>query len=42
MNIWRSTAGIVEVELTSAVPEEAISAIGELGIEIFSLRRCDD
>lgn len=42
MNIWRSTAGIVEVELTSAVPEEAISAIGELGIVILSLRRCSD
>ena len=42
MNIWRSTAGIVEVELTSAAPEEAISAIGELEIEILCLRRCGD
>ena len=42
MNIWRSTAGIVEVELTSAAPEETITAIGELGIEILCLRRCGD
>lgn len=42
MSIWRSAAGIVEVELTSAVPEDAISAIGELGIVILSLQRCGD
>ena len=35
MNIWRSTAAIAEVELTSAAPEEAITAIGNLGIQIL-------
>ena len=38
MTFWRSIGGVVVVELTSADPEEALSAIIRTGIELFRVQ----
>lgn len=42
MNLWRSLEGVVEVELTSAVLPEALSAINDRSLEIRSLQWQND
>ena len=42
MEFWRSLSGILEVELTSAEPEEALSAVNSSGIEMIHIRRTGD
>ena len=54
MSLWRSIDGVVEVEITAAEPENALTEIIRSGIEIrsvcrdkdlvcaFSVRRLDD
>lgn len=42
MDIWRSLAGVVEVELTSAIPEESLGAISALGMELTALEKVGD
>lgn len=37
MNFWRSLFGMVEVQLTSADPADALQAINRAGVEIFSV-----
>lgn len=37
MDIWKSASGMLEVELTSAEPETALSAINSAGIEMSEL-----
>lgn len=39
MDLWKSLAGMVEVELTSAEPEAALGAISTRGIEIFRVEQ---
>lgn len=39
MDLWKSLAGMVEVELTSAEPEAALGAINGKGIELFDIRQ---
>ena len=39
MNFWKSAAGVMEVELTSAEPETALEVINAAGIEISQIRR---
>ena len=34
MNLWRSISGVVDVELTAAEPEKALTEISGSGIEI--------
>lgn len=38
MNLWKSMAGMLEVEITSAYPEEMLKAAAEAGISIFSAK----
>ena len=42
MNIWKSIAGMQEVELTSAVPEAALEAINAAGIEMLRLQQISE
>lgn len=42
MDAWKSMGGMLDVELTSAEPEEAIRSINTGGIEIFRIQRCGD
>lgn len=42
MNLWKSMAGMVEVELTSADLSASLTAINRMGIEISSLQWKDD
>ena len=42
MNFWNSAAGIVEVELTSAEPAAALTAISEKQIPIIDVRSVSD
>ncbi len=42
MNFWRSSAGVIEAELTSAALEDAVAGINALGIDLLSLDRCSD
>lgn len=42
MNIWRSIAGMLDIELTSAEPEAALSAINGLGIEISRVQKVNE
>ena len=42
MNIWKSIAGMLDVELTSAEPEMALYAINAAGIEIFKMRQVSE
>lgn len=42
MNLWKSLAGMMEVELTSAEPEAALVAITGSEIEIFRVRQKGD
>ncbi len=37
--MWKSINGIVDAELTSAEPEAALTAINEIGIELWHLRQ---
>lgn len=39
MDLWKSLAGMVEVELTSAEPEAALGAVSTRGIEIFRVEQ---
>lgn len=38
MNLWKSMAGMLEVEITSAFPEETLREAAEAGISIFSAK----
>lgn len=38
MNLWKSLAGMMEVAITSACPEEALLAINEQNISVFSVK----
>ncbi len=40
MNLWKSIAGMMEVEITSAFPEKTLQAAAEAGIPIFSAKAC--
>lgn len=42
MDFWRSLSGMVEAELTSADPANALSAINGAGITIFNARQVGD
>lgn len=42
MTLWKSIAGTVEVELTAAEPERALSAISQAGIALFGVRHEKD
>ena len=42
MTFWKSIGGILEVELVSAEPEAALSAINAVGIELFQVRHEKD
>ena len=42
MDIWRSIAGIIEVEITSAEPESALAAISTRNIEIKNLHQISE
>lgn len=42
MNLWYSFAGMIEVELTSADPEQTFTEIGALNIEIRAIRKHSD
>ncbi len=39
MDLWKSLAGMVEVELTSAEPETALGAINASGIDVFRVQQ---
>ena len=39
MRLWSSSSGIVEVELTSAEPERALTAINNAGIDVFQMHK---
>lgn len=38
MTVWRSIGGVIAVELTSAEPEESLSAIIRTGIELYGVQ----
>lgn len=42
MDIWQSFSGMVEAELTSANPVEALRAINSAGIELYDTRQVGD
>ena len=42
MNFWRSVAGLVEVELTSAAPETTLETIGRRNIELRNVKKRSD
>ena len=42
MNLWKSLAGQVVMELTSADPERAVSALSQAGIELLRVRPAGD
>ena len=42
MDLWKSIAGMVEVELTSAEPGAAFRAVNEAGIPMFEVRQITD
>ena len=42
MDFWKSMAGMMEVELTSAEPEIALEAVNTSGIEIFYMRQVSE
>ncbi len=42
MELWKSMAGMMEVELTSAEPEMALQAVNHHGIEIFYMRQVSE
>ena len=42
MDFWKSMAGMMEVELTSAEPELALQAVNTKGIEIFYMRQVSE
>ena len=42
MDLWKSIAGMLEVELTSAEPETALAAVNACGIEIFHMQQVSD
>ena len=42
MDVWKSIAGMLTVELTSAEPEQTLTACNASGIELFQLQRRGD
>ena len=38
MNFWMSLGGLVELQLVSAEPEQALSAISSAGIWLYQIR----
>ncbi|MDO5545231.1 MAG: sporulation protein YqfD [Eubacteriales bacterium] len=42
MTFWRSLDGVIEVEMTAAEPENALTAITLAGIELFTVRHDKD
>ena len=42
MDVWKSIAGMLAVELTSAEPEQTLTACNASGIELFQLQRQGD
>lgn len=42
MDLWKSIAGMLEVELTSAEPETALAAVNACGIDIFHMQQVSD
>ena len=42
MHLWKSVAGMMKVELTSAEPEKSLSEINEAGIEVYDVSFVND
>ena len=42
MNLWKSFGGVLEIELVSADPEAALSAVNAVGIPLFAVTRVSD